>query len=152
MQLLKRAIKVTVLATTFIITTTTVCVCHILSTVLCCAVLCCAQSLSCVQLFATLWTVAHQAPHPWEFSRQGYRRGLAFPTPGDLPNPGIKPRSPMLQADSLPAEPAGKPKSTGVGSLSLLQRIFPSQESKRGLLHCRQILYQLSYQGSHVKH
>ena len=59
-----------------------------------------------------------------------------------------QPRSPALQADSLPAEPQGKPKNTGVGSLSLLQRIFPTQESNQGLLHCRWILYQLSYQGS----
>ena len=51
-------------------------------------------------------------------------------------------------ADSLPAEPQGKPKNTGVGSLSLLQQIFPTQESNWGLLHCRRILYQLSYQGS----
>ena len=50
--------------------------------------------------------------------------------------------------ESLPAEPQGKPKNTGVGSLSLLQRIFSTQELKRGLLHCRRILYQLSYQGS----
>ena len=50
---------------------------------------------------------------------------------------------------SLPAEPQGKPKNTGVGSLSLLQWIFPTQESNRGLLHCRWILYHLSYQGSH---
>ena len=71
-----------------------------------------------------------------------------FPSPGDLPNPGIKPRSPSLQADSLPAEPQGKPKNTGVGSLFLLQQIFPTQESNQGLLNCRQILYQLSYQGS----
>ena len=72
-----------------------------------------------------------------------------MPSPGDLSNPGIKPRSPALQGDSLPAEPQQKPKNTGVGSLSLLQKIFPTQESKRGLcLHCRQILYQLSYQGS----
>ena len=54
-----------------------------------------------------------------------------FPSPGDLPNPGIEPRSPALQADSLPAEPQGKPKYTGVGSLSLLQQIFPTQESNR---------------------
>ena len=54
----------------------------------------------------------------------------------------------MLQADSLPAEPQGKPKNTGVGNLSLLQRIFLTQESNRGLLLCRRILYQLSYQGS----
>ena len=66
----------------------------------------------------------------------------------DLPNPGIEPRSPELQADSFPAEPPGKPKNTGVGSLSLLQGIFPTQKSNQGLLHCRQILYQLSYQGS----
>ena len=59
-------------------------------------------------------------------------------------NPGL----PHLQADYLPSEPQGKPKNTGVGSLSLLQRIFPTQESNQGLLHCRQILYQLSYPGS----
>ena len=53
-----------------------------------------------------------------------------------------------MQADSLPSEPPGKPKNTGVGSLSLLQRIFLTQESNRGLLHCRWILHQLSYQGS----
>ena len=51
--------------------------------------------------------------------------------------------------DSFPAEPQGKPKNTGVGSLSLLQEIYPTQESNQGLLHCRWILYQLSYQGSH---
>ena len=51
-----------------------------------------------------------------------------------------------MQVDSLPAEPEGKPKNTGVGSLSLLQNIFSAQESNRGLLHCRQILHQLSYQ------
>ena len=71
---------------------------------------------------------------------------IAFPSPGDLPNPGIKARSSELQADSLLAEPQGKPKTTGVGSLSLLQRIFPSQELNWDLLHCRQILYQLSSQ------
>ena len=71
-----------------------------------------------------------------------------FPSPGDLPNPGTEPRSPALQADSLPVKPQGKPKNTGEGSLSLLQRIFQTQESNRRLLHCRQILYQLSYQGS----
>ena len=60
----------------------------------------------------------------------------------------IEPRSPTLQADSLPAEPPGKPKNTGVGGLSLVQGVFPTQESKQGLLHCRRILYQLSYQGS----
>ena len=62
-----------------------------------------------------------------------------------LPNPGIEPRSPALQEDSLPSEPLGKPKNTGVGSLSLLQRIFTTQELNQGLLHCRWILNQLSY-------
>ena len=73
--------------------------------------------------------------------------GSLFPSL-NLPNPGIEPRSPSLQADSLPAEQQGKPKNTGMGSLSLLQWIFPTQELNRGLLHCRQILYQLNYQRS----
>ena len=68
-----------------------------------------------------------------EFSRPEYWSGQPFPSPGDLSNLGIKPRPPALQADSLPAEPQGKPKDTGVGSLSLLQRIFPTQESNWGL-------------------
>ena len=74
--------------------------------------------------------------------------GVAFPSPRDLPNPGIEPMSPTLRADSLPAEPQGKPGNTGVGSLSLLQRIFPTQGSNLGLLHCSQTLYCLSRQGS----
>ena len=74
----------------------------------------------------------------------------AVPFSRDLLNPGTEPRSPTLQADSLPTEPPGKPKNTGVGSLSILQWIFPTQESNQGLLHCRQILYQLSYQGSPI--
>ena len=61
---------------------------------------------------------------------------------------GIEPRSPTLQANSLPSEPPGKPKNSTVGSLSLLQGIFPTQESNEGLLHGRRILYQLSHQGS----
>ena len=65
-------------------------------------------------------------------------------------NTGIKLRSLTLQVDSLPSEPPGKPKNTGVGSLSLLQGIFPSQGLYPGLLHQRQILYQLSYQGSPI--
>ena len=85
---------------------------------------------------------------PWGFSRQKYWSGLPCSPPGDLPNPGIEPRSPALQVDSLPSEPPGKPKNTGVGSLSLLQGIFPTQESNWGLLHCRQIPYQLSCQGN----
>ena len=81
------------------------------------------------------------------FSRLEYWSGQPFPPPGDLPNSGIEPRSPALQADSLPAEPPGKPKNTGVGTQSLLQRIFPTQELNCGLLRCRWILYQLSCQG-----
>ena len=67
---------------------------------------------------------------------------------GLFPTQGYEPRSAALQADSLPAEPQGKPKNTGVGSLSLLQQIFPTQAENWGLLHCRQIFYQLSYEGS----
>ena len=85
-----------------------------------------------------------------EFSRPEYWSGQPLHSPGDLPSPGIEPRSPSLQTDSLPAKPQGKPKNTGVGSLSLLQRTFLTQELNLGLLHCRQILYQLSYQGSPV--
>ena len=80
----------------------------------------------------------------WRFSRQEYWSGLPCPPPGDLPTLGIEARSPTLWADSLSVESQGKPKNTGVGSLSLLQGIFPTQESNRGLLSCRQILYQLS--------
>ena len=65
--------------------------------------------LSRVRLFATLWSVAYQAPPSLGFSRQEYWSGLPFPSPGDLPNPGIKPGSPGLQADALPSEPPGKP-------------------------------------------
>ena len=60
--------------------------------------------LSHVQLFATPWTVAHQAPQSMEFSRQEYWSGVPFPSPGDLPNPGIEPGSPALQADTLPSD------------------------------------------------
>ena len=82
-----------------------------------------------------------------EFSIQEPWSGLPCPLSGDLPNPGIEPRSPTLQADSLQSEPPEKPKNTGVGSLSLLQGIFPTQGLNLGLLHCSQILYHLSHQG-----
>ena len=65
--------------------------------------------LSRVQLFVTPWTVAYQAPPSMGFSRQEYWSGLPFPSPGDLPDPGIEPRSPTLQADALPSEPPGNP-------------------------------------------
>ena len=67
------------------------------------------KSLSRVQLFATPWTVAHQAPPSMGFSRQEYWSGLPFPSPGDLPNQGIEPGSPALQADVLPSESPGNP-------------------------------------------
>ena len=83
-----------------------------------------------------------------EFSRPEYWSGYPFPSPGDLPNPGIEPNSPSLQADSILAEPQKKPKNTGAGSLSFLPWSFLTRESNQGLLHYRWILYQLKYQGS----
>ena len=65
------------------------------------------KSLSCVRLFVTPWTAAHQAPPSMEFSRQEYWSGLPFPSPGDLPDPGIEPGSPTLRVDALPSEPPG---------------------------------------------
>ena len=67
------------------------------------------KSFSRVRLFVTPWTVVHQAPLSMWFFRQEYWSGLSFPSPGDLPDPGIKPRSPAMQADALTSEPPGKP-------------------------------------------
>ena len=67
------------------------------------------KSLSRVRLFATPWTIAYQAPQSMGFSRQECWSGLPFPSPGYLPDPGIEPASPALQADSLPFEPPGSP-------------------------------------------
>ena len=67
------------------------------------------QSLSHVRLFVTPWTVARQAPLSMGFSRQEYWSELPFPSPGDLLNSGTEPRSPDLQADSVPSEPPRKP-------------------------------------------
>ena len=63
------------------------------------------KSLSRVRLFATPWTVAYQAPPSMGFSRQECWSGVPFPSPGDLPDPGIEPGSPVLQADALLSEP-----------------------------------------------
>ena len=93
------------------------------------------------------WTAAHQAPLPMGFSRQELWSGLPCLPPGDLLKPGIKPKSPALQVYSLPSEPPEKPRSTGVGRLSLLQGISLTKETNQGLLHFSQILYQLSYLG-----
>ena len=88
----------------------------------------------------SLWP--HGVYSPWNSSVQNTGVGSLSLLQGIF-----EPRSPTLQAESLPAKPQGKPKNTGVGSLSLLHWIFPAQESNQGLLHCRWILYQLSYQG-----
>ena len=112
----------------------------------------------------------HQTLLSMEFSREEYWSGLLFPTPEDLPDPGIKPESLALTTGFFTTVPLGKVKvkvaqscqtlwnstdypvheifhNTGVGSLSLLQKIFPTQGLNPGLLHCRQILYQLSHSG-----
>ena len=70
------------------------------------------KSLSSVRLFVTPQTVTYQAPPSQGFSRQEYWSGLPFPSPADLPNPGIEPKSPALQTDALPSEPPGKPTLT----------------------------------------
>ena len=84
------------------------------------------KSLSHVLLFATPWTVAYQVPPFMGFSRQECWSGLPFPSPGDLPDPEIKPGSPALQADALPSESPGKPykeirrqKNTRTGGITM---------------------------------
>ena len=67
------------------------------------------SSLSCVWLFVTPWTVAYEGPPSMGSSRQEYWSGLPFPSPRDLPDPGMEPQSPALQADALSSEPPGKP-------------------------------------------
>ena len=73
---------------------------------------------------------------------------VAFPFSSESSQPRDWTHVSHIAGDSLPAKPQGKPKETGVGSLSLLQEIFPAQESNQGFLHCRWILYQLSYLGT----
>ena len=92
------------------------------------------KSLSRIRLFATPWTVAYQAPLSVGFSRQQYWSGLPFPSPVDLPKPGIEPGSPALQTDALPSEPPGKSeqlssKRTQITMLTRMQR-------KGNLVHC----------------
>ena len=84
----------------------------------------CGSVLSHVRVFANPWTLAYQAPLSMGFSRQQYWSGLPFPSPGNLPDPGIKPRSPALQTDALPPEPPGK---------SILKEISP-EYSLEGLI------------------
>ena len=91
----------------------------------------------------------HGPYSPWNSPGQNTGVGSLSLLQGNLPNPGIKPRSPELWADSLPTEPQGKPKNAGVCSLSLLQGIFPTQEMNQCLQYCRRIFfYQLTYEGS----
>ena len=89
----------------------------------------------------TPWTIQSM-----EFSRPEYWSGEPFSSPGDLPNPGVKPRSPALQVDSLPAEPQGKPKNTGVGSPS--PGDLPDSGIKLGSPALQVDFCQLSYQES----
>ena len=114
---------------------------------LCCIVLSPSVVSNCLQLHG-LWPTRLLCP--WRFSRQEYWSGLPCPPPGDLLNLGIELRSSALWVDSLLSEPPGKPMSTGLCSLSLLQGIFLTQELNWGILNCRRILYQLNYQGSPV--
>ena len=95
-----------------------------------------------------LFMGSQRVGHDWVTELNWRPHGTDVPPPGELPNPRIKSTSPTLQVDSLLSEPQGKPKSTVEGSLSLLQGNFLTQELNWGLLHCRQILYQLSYWGS----
>ena len=96
-----------------------------------------------VGLFATPWTIAYQAPPSMGFSRQEYWSGLPFPSPGDLPTPGIEPGSPALQTDALLSEPPGK------GCQYLLQEIFLDlQGSNQCFLHWQADSLLLSHQGT----
>ena len=126
-----------------------------------------AKSLQSCLTHATLWTIAHQALLSMEFSKQEYWNGLPCPSPGDFPDPGIEPAylmylalaggffTPESESCSVMSDflrpnvlysPWNSPGlNTGVGSLSLLQGIFPIQGSNPGLPHYRQILYQLSH-------
>ena len=124
----------------------TICWCLLSLLLLYCAVLCLAAQ-SCLTLCDFMGCSLPGSSVPGGLQAK-YWSGLPCPLPGDLSIPGIKPRSPALQADSLPSEPPGKPRNIRMGSLSILQWIFLTQESIHGLLHCRWILNQLSYQGS----
>ena len=93
------------------------------------------EEMKVASWFPTLWD-------PMDYTVHGILQArilewITFPFSRRSSQPRDRPRSPALQANSLPAEQQGKPKNTGVGSLSLLQQIFPTQESNRGLLLCR---------------
>ena len=86
--------------------------------------------LSHVRLFATPWTVAYQAPPSMRFSRQEYWSGLPFPSPGDLPYPGIEPWSPALQADTLTSQPPGKPNKVHLVKAMVFPVVMYGYESR----------------------
>ena len=94
------------------------------------------KSPSCVRFFATPWNVAHQASPSMEFSRQECWSGLPFPSPGDLPDPGIKSGSPTLQADTLLSEPSGNPKKVKV-TQSCQTCCDPMDYTVHGILQAR---------------
>ena len=103
---------------------------------------CMLSHFSHVQLFATLWTEAHQAPLTMEFSRQEYWSGFPFPPPRDLPDLGIKPASPALQADSLPLSHLGSPTVpmpaySVARSCLILCNCSPPGSSDHGILQAR---------------
>ena len=87
--------------------------------------------VSHVRLILTPWTLARQAPLSMEFSRQEYWSVLPFPPPGNLPNPGIKARTPALQADSLPSEPPGKPEANIIILNGQTLKPFPLESERK---------------------
>ena len=112
------------------------------------SLLVCAQSLSHVRLFVTPWTVAHQAPLSMGILQARILEWVAMPSSRASSQPRDQTQVSRIAGRFLTSELSGKPKNTGVGSLSLHRGKFQSQESNWGLLHCRWILSQLSHQGS----
>ena len=108
-------------------------ICTIVCTYVLWSEVCEVKLLSGVRLFATPWTVAYQAPPSMGFSRQEYWSGLPFPSPGHLPDSGIEPRSPALQADALTSEPPGKT-LTYVQTFETTIRVVNSLSSWRFLI------------------
>ena len=118
-----------------------------------CVCVCVCEATSIMSNSLQCYGLVCQAPLSMGFSRQEYWSGFPFPSPGDLPNPGIEPSfltSPALVGVSFTTSttwPPVKPKPAGLGSRSLVQGIFPIQGSNQGLLHCKQVFCQLNYQG-----
>ena len=103
-------------------------------------------TFGCVWLFAAPQTVAHQALLSMVFSRQEYWSGLPFPSPGDFPDPGIKPGSPTLQADALPSKPPGKPRQVKI-SESYAQRLAKLWMQRKSSWRQLNILIQWRHDG-----